>query len=150
MSQPPREPGGAILTSREYLNILGVGAVMAVTALWAFAHFLGTPSKAPTPEHLALGRTVAFAILSIGPLCHAFNCRSERRTLFELGAFTNRALWGAVLIGVALQAITIYVPVLRPVFKTAPLDVHALAVVMGMSMVPFVLVQAMLIVLPRK
>jgi Ca2+-transporting ATPase len=150
MAQPPRDPGGAILTSREYLNILGVGAVMAVTALWAFAHFLGTPSKAPSPTHLALARTVVFAILSIGPLCHAFNCRSERRTLFELGAFSNRALWGAVLVGVALQAITIYVPVLRPVFKTEPLDVHALAVVLGMSMVPFVLVQALLLVLPRK
>jgi Ca2+-transporting ATPase len=150
MTMPPREPGGAILSAKEYRDILAVGAVMAATALWAFAHFIGTPSKAPTPQHLALARTVVFAILSIGPLCHAFNCRSERRSLFTLGVFTNRALWGAVAIGFLLQAITIYVPVLRPVFKTAPLDLVAVGWVMAMSMVPFVLVQAYLILLPRK
>ena len=91
-----------------------------------------------------------FAILSIGPLAHSFNCRSERRSLFSIGVFTNRALWGAVLTGLVLQAITIYVPPLRPIFKTAPLDGIDVAWVMGMSLVPFVLMELVKLALPRK
>jgi P-type Ca2+ transporter type 2C len=138
MLQPPRAPGGAILGARDYLEILLVGAVMALTALVAFRHFLPDPRHAGSAEELAHARAIVFAILSVGPLVHAFNCRSERRSLFQVGVFTNRALWGAVVTGLLLQAITIYVPPLRPVFKTAPLAGHDLLWVFGMALVPFV------------
>ncbi|HEX8951606.1 MAG TPA: cation-translocating P-type ATPase, partial [Polyangia bacterium] len=138
MNQPPREPGGAILSGREYLQILAIGAVMAATALIAFHHFMGDPHLARSPSELAHARAVVFAILSVGPLLHAFNCRSPRRSLFAIGVFSNRALWGAVVTGIILQAVTIYVPPLRPIFKTAPLAGHDLFWVFGMSLVPFV------------
>ncbi|HEX6839853.1 MAG TPA: cation-translocating P-type ATPase, partial [Polyangia bacterium] len=82
MAQPPREPGGAILSGREYLQMLAVGAVMGITALIAFRHFMPNPHQASSPEQLAHARAIVFAILSVGPLFHAFNCRSERRSLF--------------------------------------------------------------------
>jgi len=138
MAVPPRDPGGAILSGREYLTIVAVGAVMAATAMIAFAHALPDPRHARSPDELAHASALVFAILSLGPLAHAFNCRSERRSLFELGVFSNRALWGAVLIGVALQAITIFLPPLRPVFKTAALDGRDVLWVLALSLVPFV------------
>jgi P-type Ca2+ transporter type 2C len=138
MTQPPRQPGGAILSGREYLQIVGIGAVMGITALIAFRHFMGDPHAAASAHELAHARAVVFAILSVGPLLHAFNCRSERRSLFAIGVFSNRALWGAVVTGIILQAVTIYVPPLRPIFKTAPLTGHDLLWVFGMALVPFV------------
>ncbi|MDB4965020.1 MAG: Lead, cadmium, zinc and mercury transporting ATPase [Myxococcales bacterium] len=138
MTQPPRQPGGAILSGSEYLQILGVGLVMAATALIAFHHFMPEPRHASSPHELAHARAIVFAILSVGPLMHAFNCRSETRSLFQIGVFSNRALWGAVVTGIILQAVTVYVPPLRPVFKTAPLDGYDLVWVFGMSIVPFV------------
>ncbi len=151
MSQPPREPGGAILSAREYLQMLGIGAVMGITALIAFHHFMGgDPHSATSPEELAHARAIVFSILSVGPLLHAFNCRSERRSLFEIGVFTNRALWGAVVTGIILQAVTVYVPPLRPIFKTAPLDGHDLLWVFGMSLVPFVGGELVKLVLRRR
>jgi Ca2+-transporting ATPase len=98
---------------------------------------------------LAHARALVFCILSIGPLVHAFNCRSERRSLFAIGVFTNRALWGAVATGVLLQAIAIYVPTLRPLFKTAPLDGGDVLMVLLLSLVPLVLVELVKL-LPRK
>ncbi|MCU1280136.1 MAG: cation-transporting ATPase, family, partial [bacterium] len=138
MTQPPRAPGGAILSGREYLQMVAIGAVMGITALVAFRHFMTDPHHASSSHELAHARAVVFAILSVGPLMHAFNCRSERRSLFAIGVFTNRALWGAVVTGIILQAVTIYVPPLRPIFKTAPLSGHDLLWVFGMSLVPFV------------
>jgi Ca2+-transporting ATPase len=141
MEQPPRPTGRPILSAGEYLQILLVGVIMAVPALWAFAHSMSDPKKAVSHEELAHARAVVFAILSVGPLIHSFNCRSEEKSLFTIGVFSNRALWGAVLVGIALQAITIYVPPLRPLFKTAPLDGHDLAVVFAVSAIPFVLIE---------
>ena len=112
---------------------------MALTAIVAFRTALPDPRHAESALELARARAMVFAILSLGPLAHSFNCRSEKRSLFSLGVFSNRALWAAVLIGVALQAVTIYVPPLRPVFKTAPLGTHDALLVLALSLVPFVL-----------
>jgi len=150
MTQPPREPGGAILSGREYLQMVGIGAVMGITAIVAFHHFMSDPRHAASPEELAHARAIVFAILSVGPLLHAFNCRSERRSLFEIGVFTNKALWGAVVTGIILQAVTIYVPPLRPIFKTAPLVGRDLLWVFGMSLVPFAGGELVKLVLRRR
>jgi Ca2+-transporting ATPase len=150
MRQPPREPGGAILSMREYLQMVGVGAVMAATALFAFAHFLPDPRHATSPHELAHARAVVFAILSVGPLAYSFTCRSSTKTLFRLGVFSNRALWGASLIGLALQALAIYVPPLHPLFKTAPLGGVAVAWVCALALTPFVLLETIKVILPRR
>jgi Ca2+-transporting ATPase len=137
MTQPPRDPGGAILSGREYLQMTAIGAVMAVTAIIAFLHFMPDPRHAVDNAQLSHARTIVFCILSVGPLAHSFNCRSERRSLFSIGVFSNRALWGAVVTGVILQALAIYVPQLRPLFKTMPLGGHDLLWVFGMALIPF-------------
>jgi Ca2+-transporting ATPase len=138
MKMSPRAPGGAILTGSEYVQMAGIGAVMAVTAIIAFLHYMPNPHHAADPEQLAHARAIVFCILSVGPLAHSFNCRSERRSLFSIGVFSNRALWGAVVTGVILQAGAIYVPQLRPLFKTAPLGGMDLVWVFGMGLVPFI------------
>ena len=33
--------------------------------------------------------TMVFTVLAIAPLFHAFNCRSERASIFKLGLFSN-------------------------------------------------------------
>src|SRR5262249_3946627 len=126
MAEPPRAPGGAILSGREYLEMVGVGVVMAVSAMVAFHHVLGHGG-------LTRARTVSFAILAVGPLLHAFNCRSRESSMFRLGIFTNKALWGATLIGIALEAMTIHVDALHPVFKTGPIDLESFLWIASMS-----------------
>ena len=144
MREPPRQPGGAILTKREYVEVLLVGVVMAVTAMWAFHVALVEAGGAGEDVRLGIteldrARTVCFSILAIGPLLHALNCRSKTKSLFRVGVFTNRALWGAIVVGVILQAVTIYVPFLRPLFRTVPLDGEGALWIAAMSLFPFVL-----------
>ncbi len=147
MNVPPRQPGGAIVSFHEYIEILVVGAVMAATALVAFHHTL---HHAPPEEALTRARTVCFAILAIGPLFHAFNCRSQISSTFKLGLFTNRALWGATLVGIVLEAATIHVRALHPIFKTGPIDLAAGLWIGGMSLLPLVLGELVKLAFPRK
>ncbi|MEO6951456.1 MAG: cation-translocating P-type ATPase [Polyangia bacterium] len=138
MQQPPRKPGGAILGLHDYLEMIGVGAVMAATAIYVFLRSMKDPHHAASAEELAHARAMVFAILAVGPLFYSFACRSERALLVEQGLFTNRALIGAALIGVVLEAVTIYTPGLRPLFKTSALTGGDVALVFAMSILPFI------------
>jgi P-type Ca2+ transporter type 2C len=137
MSRPPRAMTTRLLSRREWATLAGLGAVMAAAALWVFWWAGGC--KDCSVEELARARTLAFSVLAISPMFHALNCRSSTRSIFELGLFSNRAIWGAFGIGVLLQALAVYVRVLEPVFKTAPLGGVDLAVVVGLSAIPLVL-----------
>ena len=64
--------------------------------------------------------------------------RSERESLFSQGVLSNRVLVGVVLLTVALQLCTIYVPWLNSVFKTQPLTGFELALCFAMSSLVFI------------
>jgi Ca2+-transporting ATPase len=142
MRQMPRPSGGRLLPRRDWLAMLGVGTVMAVTSLAAFYVAVGHGGGTGLDNHdpaLSRARTLAFAILSMSPMFHALNCRSPTRSIFQLGLFTNRALWGAIAIGVALQAMAVFVGFLRPVFHTARLDGGDVGLVMALSAAPLLI-----------
>ncbi len=138
MTKPPRAPGGAILSLHDYLEMIGVGIVMAGSAIFVFLRAMPNPHHASSPDELAHARSLVFAILSVGPLFYSFACRSERKLLLQLGPLTNPSLVGAAAIGIVLQAITIYVPAVHPFFKTGPLSGGDLMWVLAMSFLPFV------------
>jgi Ca2+-transporting ATPase len=135
MGRPPRPAEARILKKREWLSLCGVGAVMATAALAVFWWAGGASGAEHSPE-LARARTLAFSALSMAPMFHALNCRSETRSIFALGLFSNRALWGAIAIGVGLQGLAVYVPALAPVFRTAPLALGDVGVVLAVSAAP--------------
>jgi len=139
MTKPPRPTGIRLMSKGEWLGLAAVGVVMAATALFVFWWAGGGGSRATAdPTALARARALCFTVLSISPMFHALNCRSDTRSIFDLGLFTNRAIWGAFAIGAALVAMALYVPVLNPVFKTEPLDLGDIAVVLALSVVPLV------------
>jgi Ca2+-transporting ATPase len=125
------------MPTSSWISLAVVGAIMAAASLWAFA-WAGGP-KTTDPAALARARTLAFAVLAIAPMFHAFNCRSASASIFKLGFFTNRALWGAILVGLGLQALAVYIPALHPVFKTTNLSGRDLAVVLALSAAMLVL-----------
>ena len=136
MRAPPRPTGVRLMVRSEWLSLTGVGALMAVAALFVFWWAGGGDHAGHAdPAALARARALCFTLLSISPMFHALNCRSETRSIFDLGMFTNRAVWGAFGVGVVLQALALYVPFLNPVFKTEPLGLDDVIAVLLLSMV---------------
>jgi Ca2+-transporting ATPase len=68
--------------------------------------------------------------------------RSETRSFFALGPFSNLPLLGAALLTVALQMATIYIPALNPIFHTKPLSAQELAITLALSTIVFFAVEA--------
>jgi len=120
MARPPRPRGEGVITGRMWGGIFYVGAIMAAGALFVL--------DASLPGGLVEGsgdmryaQTMAFNTLVLFSLFNVFNARSDERSAFA-DLFTNRWLWAAVALSLALQVAVIYVPFLQQAFSTAPLS----------------------------
>ena len=75
-----------------------------------------------TGEGLRHAVTICFMTLAMAQVFHAFNARSQTRSAFTASLFTNGWLWGATLVCILLQLAAVYVPALRGVLHTVPLN----------------------------
>jgi len=71
--------------------------------------------------NMRYAQTMAFTTLVFFSLFTVFNARSDERSAF-VGLFSNKWLWGAVLLSLVLQVAVIYVPFLQQAFSTASLS----------------------------
>jgi Ca2+-transporting ATPase len=84
---------------------------------------------------------MVFTVLTLSQMGNVLAIRSERESLFRQGLFSNLPLCGAVLLTFGLQMATVYVPVLNPIFRTAPLTLPELAVCVLLSAAVFVVIE---------
>ena len=84
--------------------------------------------------------TMAFAVLSLSQLVHAFNMRTEG-SIFGIHILSNKYLCVSFVIGAALQAAVIGIPAFASVFSAAPLDAVQWMTVIGLSLFPIVFVE---------
>jgi len=134
MRRPPRRPAESIFANGLWQHAIWVGLLMAALAL-------GTQSWAIRTGH-AHWQSMTFTVLTLSQLAHSLAIRSERDSLFTLGLLSNRPLLGAVLLTIALQMATLYVPALRVFFRTAALTAGELFACVGMSSIVFLAVEA--------
>ena len=136
MKRRPRLSSARLLDGESLLAIGWEGLMLSGIALGAFSY-----SLYGLHQDLAQARTVAFTVMVVAQLVHAFNCRNERLSLFQLGVGTNRALLGAFLLSVAVQVALLTVPAVAPVFKVAPLPVEDWALLGVLGLLPFVIME---------
>ena len=137
MKRRPRKPEARLLSGNRLAAIGAEGLMLSAIALGAFAY-----SLYGLHQEVEQARTVAFTVLVIVQLVHAFNCRSERWSLFQVGVVTNRPLLLAVLLSLAIQAAVLTVPVAAPIFKVASLPIEDWVLMGAMGILPFVVMEA--------
>lgn len=96
--------------------------------------------RAGDPFAVERARAIAFSLLALSPLLHAFNCRSATASFFALRPVLPVALVGTVAISAGIHLVAVLVPALRPVFRTFAMDGHewGLLLVMSASILPAV------------
>jgi Ca2+-transporting ATPase len=138
MKRRPRRPDARLLGGKRLVAIGAEGLMLSVIALGAFVYSLYGVHQ--TVEE---ARTVAFSVMVVTQLVHAFNCRSERLSLFQSGAETNSALRGAFFVSLAVQLAVLTVPAVAPIFKVTPLAPNDWGLIGAMAVLPLILVEAM-------
>jgi magnesium-transporting ATPase (P-type) len=120
MDRPPRGLGDRVIDRRMQVGIGYVGLVMAVVTLLALD--LRLPDGIVDGSGgIAEARTMAFTTLVLAQLFNCFNARSDETSAFH-HLFTNRLLWAAIGLSLALQVAVVHVGFLNRAFDTAPLS----------------------------
>jgi len=139
MQRPPRPPNEGIFAHGMWQHILWVGLLMGAVCLivQAWAIDAGAHSQ-----------TMVFTVLCLSQLGHVLAIRSERESFFTLP--NNRMLTITVLFTVALQLMTIYIPMLNPIFKTQALTLIELGICLGASSIVFIAVELEKVLVRRR
>ena len=137
MQRPPRPPHENVVTLRRGLLMLVHGTLIAAAAGIGFA----VVSHDPGDHALERARMVAFSIMSFSQLFFAIGCRSQQRTLFELGAFSNPHLLGAILISGLLQLAVLTVPFAQAIFHSATPTGQEWLIIAGLSLAPVTIIE---------
>lgn len=136
MKLPPRRPDVRLLDGGTLLAIGAQGVMLCAIALGAFAY-----SLYGLHQGVEQARTVAFTVMVIAQLVHAFNCRSERLSLFRIGLWTNRPLLLAFSLSLGSQIAVLTIPAAAPVFKIAPLPIDTWVMMGALGFLPFLLME---------
>ena len=137
MKRRPRKPEARLLSGNRLAAIGAEGLMLSAIALGAFAYSLYGLN-----QDVEQARTVAFTVLVVVQLVHAFNCRSERWSLFQVGVATNRPLLLAVILSFGIQAAVLTIPVAAPIFKVASLPIEDWILMGATGILPFVIMEA--------
>jgi Ca2+-transporting ATPase len=137
MKRRPRRPDARLL-ERDRLVAIGLeGLMLSTIALGAFTY-----SLYGLHQDVEQARTVAFTVLVINQLVHAFNCRSDRWSLFQVGVGTNRPLLLAFALSFGIQVAVLTVEPVASIFKVAALPIEDWVLMGATGILPFAVMEA--------
>lgn len=84
---------------------------------------------------------MAFSVLSISQMLHAFNQRSNTESIFMTGNEHNKFLFGAFAVSFAVLFAILFVPGLRSIFTLSSLNPIEWGIVVILSITPVILVE---------
>lgn len=133
LKEPPRDRKENIFARGLGWKIISRGFLIGLVTLLAF-----WLSLYRFGNDLVTSQTIAFATLVMAQLIHVFDCRSNH-SIFHRNPLENRWLVLAVLASTAMLVSVIYIDVLQPIFKTAPLNGADWGFILCMAAIPSVL-----------
>lgn len=133
MQRPPRNPGESIFAHGLGIQTVWVGTLMAALVL--------------SVQYVSLSfcngkwQTMVFTVLCFTQLANALAIRSDKKSLFQQGLLSNKAMLGAVVLSILMQLAVIYVTPLNAIFRTQPLSFLEFSACAGVSAVVFAAVE---------
>lgn len=106
-------PGRFLIDRLLTLRIFTMGVPMAAGTLFLFSMYF--------KDDLTKGWTIALTTLAIFQWLNAWNCRSDRESVWTSNPFSNRFLIAATFIVIVLQVIAVHVPIANSILRTTPL-----------------------------
>nr|WP_240470906.1 calcium-translocating P-type ATPase, PMCA-type [Bavariicoccus seileri] len=136
MKQKPRDSRKSIFADGFASSMIFYGVLVGVITLaayWLGEYVLSDPANAD-----GTANTMAFATLVFGELTRAYAVRSETRSIFKIGLFSNSAMNKAFVVSLAMQLAVLFIPFLQPIFNIHTLTGLEWLIVVLLSLVPLV------------
>eukprot|EP00051_Salpingoeca_urceolata_P028423 m.486783 g.486783 ORF g.486783 m.486783 type:complete len:963 (-) comp24593_c0_seq1:242-3130(-) len=127
MTRPPRNPKDPIVSLRLIGRVLLTGTMIVIGTLLVFWMEMsdGIVTRRDT--------TMTFTTFVCFDMFNAMSCRSQEKSVFQLGLFTNRVLGWAIAGSLFGQLLVVYFPPLQEVFHTEALTMMDLVFIVMLS-----------------
>ena len=127
MNNAPRKDSQNIFSDGLLKLIFVRGFIIGVTTLAVFIVLLNQTNN------IQMARTGAFVTLVMTQLIHVFECKSEKRSLFEINILDNKFLILATLVSLVMILSVVYISQLQDIFKTTTLNLSEWLIILGFS-----------------
>ena len=128
MMKPPRNLNEHVISKSLLIrSYLWLGPIQSLVVMAAFyfqywtngywGQFLDLPASGPM-YHSAVGMALAAVVFT--QIGNVLAQRTERRSIFEVGLFSNRMVWAGIASELIIILMIIYVPFLQQAIGTAP------------------------------
>ena len=135
MERPPRKTNENILGKGLWQHVLWVGVFMGIITVSLIAFFIGQG------QEVSRVRTMAFTTLVFAQMAHVMAIRSETRSFFRIGFFSNYRLFISVVITILAQFCLVYLSPLQTVFYTVALTAGELVLCFALASLIFLAVE---------
>ncbi|MGM0943777.1 MAG: cation-transporting P-type ATPase [Bacteroidota bacterium] len=119
MNRPPIPVNKPLLTFPLIMRTLLVGSLIMVAAFLMFRYELSIGASIQEAQTVA---TTVFVVLEI---FYLFNCRSFRRSIREIGFFSNKWIYVGTTLMILLQLLFIHAPFMNKLFHSAPIGIDS-------------------------
>jgi sodium/potassium-transporting ATPase subunit alpha len=76
--------------------------------------------------------TACLTAIIVTQIANVFACRSSKESVFSLGIFTNRLIFGGIAFEILLQLFIVYHPFGNKIFSTYPISLNT-----WLALIPF-------------
>lgn len=115
VKQKPRNTSEPMITRSLIINVLMSALVIILGTLWVFKREMSEDGITPRDT------TMTFTCFVFFDMWNALSCRSQTKSIFTIGFFSNRMFLLAVTLSVLGQLLVVYFPPLQSVFQTEAL-----------------------------
>uniref|UniRef100_A0ABD2VWK5 Calcium-transporting ATPase n=1 Tax=Trichogramma kaykai TaxID=54128 RepID=A0ABD2VWK5_9HYME len=132
LNQKPRNIQEPMITKYVIMNVL----LSAVTILLGtlYVYYLEMNSNEMTSRNT----TMTFTCFVLFDMFNALSCRSQTKSIFSVGFFTNRTFLVAVALSLLGQILVIYFPPLQKIFQTEALSAKDLVFLTALTSSVFI------------
>lgn len=134
MDRPPKPVNKPIMSFPLIMRTLLVGSLLMAAGFFLFIYELHLGHS------LAKAQTVTSTVFVMLEAAYLINCRSLRRSIKEIGWFSNKYIYYGIIIMMLLQILFIYTPVMNNLFHTEPISLTSWARIAGLAIVLFLIV----------
>lgn len=132
LRQPPRNVKESVLTRDLLISVLISASIILGGTLIVYIHEMNDGVVTPRDT------TMTFTCFVLFDLFNALACRSQTKSIFEIGLFSNRAFILAASGSIAGQLLVIYCPPLQMIFQTEALSLIDILFLVALSSTVFI------------
>ena len=146
MNEKPRKATDSFFSHGAGIHVVLGGiliGLITIVAFWYGFYELGySPFDKSVPEEVIKnGRTLAFLVLVCAQLFYSLGLRNSKKPFYQFKIFSNKFLNGAILLGLFLQLMLLFIPVLRNAFKLHMPDLNGWLMALGLGLLPLVVLE---------